>query len=360
SMAIVLVAGAVITALGLALNRPIVRGLGASRDLLPMAREYFLIAVLGSTFVAANHTLNGFAYAEGAGGIGFAALALSSSINILLDYLFVAVFSMGVAGAALATVISQAAATLFLFAYFLLPGSTLKVNLCICWEDMKEIVRVGLSASVRTFSIVALGLIVNRQAFSAAGDLGVAVASVVFRSITIVLLPAIGVNQAFLPVAAYNFGAKQYDRIISSAWQSVVYALVICFTASFFVIAYAEGLARVFNPDPQFVQTAATGFRTAFRLTPLIIFNLIGSALFQAAGNARKSLLIAISRMGFFVLPLMLILPTYLGLFGVWLAFPFGELASALFSTAVTWPKLRELTKTASTGEPVGEPVTDR
>ncbi|MFW5844334.1 MAG: MATE family efflux transporter, partial [Spirochaetota bacterium] len=130
---------------------------------------------------------------------------------------------------------------------------------------------------------------------------------------------------------------------ISAAWQSVVYALVICFTASFFVIAYAEGLARVFNPDPEFVRTAADGFRIAFRLTPLIIFNLVGSGLYQAVGDARKSLLIAVSRMGFFFLPLMLVLPAYMGLPGVWLSFPLGELASALFAAVVTWPKIREL-----------------
>ena len=353
SLAMVMTIGVSVTLLGLALNGPIVRGLGASGNLFPMAREYFLIAVLGSTFVAANHALNNFAYAEGAGSVGFIGLALSSTLNIVLDYLFVAVFSMGVGGAALATVISQGAAAIFLLGYFFLPASVLRPNICFCRDDIGEVSRVGFSASVRTLSVVLLGLVVNRQALLAAGDLGIAVASVVFRSITIVLLPAIGVNQAFLPVAAYNYGARQYNRMISAAWQSVVYALVICFTASFFVIAYAEGLARVFNPDPEFVRTAAEGFRVAFRLTPLIIFNLVGSGLFQAVGDARRSLLIAASRMGFFFLPLMLILPGYMGLPGIWLSFLLGELASALFAGLITWPKLRELGEAARRREAV-------
>lgn len=343
ALAMIVTIGATITLLGLALNGAVLRGLGASGNLFPMAREYFLVAIFGSTFVAANHALNNFAYAEGAGAIGFTGLALSSTLNIVLDYLFVVGFSMGVGGAALATVISQGAASVFLLVYFFLPGSVLQPSICFCKEDIGEVTRVGFSASVRTLSVVLLGLVVNRQALAAAGDLGIAVASVVFRSITIVLLPAIGVNQAFLPVAAYNYGARQYQRMISAAWQSVVYALVICFVSSFFVIAYAEGLARVFNPDPEFVRTAADGFRTAFRLTPLIIFNLVGSGLYQAVGDARKSLLIAVSRMGFFFLPLMLVLPTYMGLPGVWLSFPLGELASALFAAVITWPKIREL-----------------
>lgn len=343
SLALILAVGAAVTVLGLPFAEPIARGLGASPRMLGGARQYFTIVAAGATFLVANQTLNNIVYSVGAGSVGFAALGGSSMLNILLDWLFLGAFGWGVTGAALATVISQACATLGLVAFFARGRTPLTVRLGWDRADRREILRIGIVAAIRTLTVVVLGLVVNHQARRVAGDLGVAVASVVFRVVSLVVLPAIGINQAYLPIAAYNVGADNRARVLRATWQAVALALGVCFPASALVIGNASGIARLFNPDPDFVATAAVGFRTAFLLTPFLIFNLVGSALYQAVGNARRGLLISLSRMTFFIIPLLLILPGFFGLRGIWMSFPFGELGAATFAVLMVLPQLRAL-----------------
>ncbi len=335
--------GLLVTLAGLLFAEPILRVLGASADLLPLARAYFLVVVAGSGLVVANQALNNLVYSEGAGHIGFTALTLSSITNILLDLWFIGGLGWGVQGAALATVISQGLATLFLLSWFAGKRSQLQLRLCWCLPDMREILRVGISASVRTLTVVLLGVVVNLQAGRVSGDLGVAVASVVFRVVSLVVLPAFGVNQAFLPVAAFNYGARKYQRTVQAVWQALLLALVICYIATALVIRFAAPIAAVFNDDPAFLEMATRGLRLSFVLTPLIIFNLVAGGFYQALGKAGRSLLIGISRMGFFIVPLLLVLPPRLGLDGIWLSFPAGELAGAVFAVLLTLPALIRL-----------------
>jgi putative MATE family efflux protein len=305
-----------------------------------LAREYFSIVALGSLFVLLNQALNSFAYAEGNGRIGFLSLAFSSLVNIGLDWLFIFIFKWGVAGAAWATLIAQASGSILLLLYFALPGSQLSLRINIQLKVIMEILRIGVSAALRTFSVVFLGLILNRQAFATEGDLGTAVASVIFRVISLIVLPAFGINQAFLPIAAYNFGAGSYKKLVKLSYQAVGLALAVCYIFSILVSVFAVPLARAFNPDAVFVATASQGFRIAFILTPFLIFNLVGSGIFQAVGDARRSLLISVSRIAFFMIPLLLLLPRIYGIQGIWISFPLGELLSSSFAAAVALPKI--------------------
>lgn len=345
SLVLLLGSGTVVTVLGFVFASPILRVLGASAQVLPLARPYFLIILGGSGLVIANQALNNLVYAEGAGHIGFTALTLSSLTNIVLDLWFVGSLGWGIEGAALATVIAQAMATVFLLIWFAGRRSQLNLRLCWCRPDMLEILRVGISASVRALTVVVLGVVVNLQAGRVAGDIGVAVASVVFRVVSVVVLPAFGVNQAFLPVAAFNYGARSYSRTVQAVWQALLLALTISYVATALVIGLAEPIASVFNNDPGFVAMTARGLRRSFFLSPLIICNLVAGGFFQALGNARRSLLIGVSRMGFFIVPLLLVLPPRLGLDGIWLSFPIGEVAAAVFSLVIALPELRKLAR---------------
>ncbi len=344
SSAVLLLAfGAFLLAIFVPFSASWVRLLGARGDAFEYARLYFSIVALGSPFVIANQALNNLVYAEGNGLVGFLTLAFSSLMNILLDWLFIAVFGWGIAGAAWATFAAQGAGTIALIIYFLHPSSHLKLSLRSGRKYIKEILRIGSSAALRTFSVVFLGITVNLQAFTTEEDLGIAVSSVVYRVISLIVLPAFGINQAFLPIAAYNYGAGQNHRVIQVSRQAVLLALGVCYSMVAGVVASAEILAGLFNREPAFIAMASEGFRTAFLMTPLLIFNLVGSGIFQAVGNGRRSMLIAVSRILFFVLPLLIILPGFFGIRGIWYAFPAGELLSALFALSLSLPVLRSL-----------------
>jgi len=343
AISLILMIGGAIVVLGILLINPVTSALGARGAILPLAREYFRIIVLGAPLLIANQALNNMVYSEGAGAVGFSALTLSSLMNIALDWLFIGRLGMGVSGAALATVISQATATMLLITYFALPKSQLPLRICLCWDDMKETLRVGFSAAIRAITVVFLALVVNRAAFQVEGDLGIAVASVVFRVVSIVVLPAFGINQAFLPIVAFNYGAGRPDRMVRVTWQAILMALAICFTASIGVAIFSENMARVFSDDPVFLSFAARGFRRTFILTPFIIFNLVAAGLYQAVGDARRSMLISLSRMAFFFIPLLLVLPRFFGMDGIWSSFPLGEILAATFATLVALPHVRKL-----------------
>ena len=340
---LILIIGGLIMLLGILLVNPVTRVLGASGEMLPLARQYFSIIVLGAPLLIANQALNNIVYSEGAGAVGFFALAFSSLMNIALDWMFIGRLGMGIPGAAWATIISQGAATVLIIGYFASPKSQLPLRICICWDDMKETLRVGFSAAIRTTSIVFLSLVVNRAAFRAEGDVGIAVASVVFRIVSFVILPAFGINQAFLPIVAFNYGAGKFDRMVRATWQAIVMAIVVCSAVSIGIAVFSEGIARAFSEDPTFLRIAARGFRRTFILTPLIIFNLVAAGLYQAVGDARRSLLVALSRMAFFFLPLLLVLPRFFGMDGIWGSFPLGELLAAAFALLIALPHLRQL-----------------
>lgn len=340
---LVVTLGAIIVALAHAIAPAAVRGLGATEATAPMATVYFRILATAGPLVIANQALNNIVYSEGAGTIGFAALATSSVVNILLDWYFIGALGWGVAGAAAATAIAQGLATVILLGWFASGRSQLRLTIAADRHELVQIPRIGFSAAIRTITVVALGIIVNIQASRVAADAGLAVASVVFRVVSLIVLPALGINQAYLPIASFNFGARRPDRMVRATWQAFVMALTVSYTAVAAVVVFAEPLAALFNPDAAFVAATAEGFRLSFRMTPLVMANLLGSALYQATGEARRSVLIAISRLGFFILPLMLILPPIFGLRGIWLSFFFGEFASAAFSAAIAWPRIAAL-----------------
>ena len=309
------------------------------------ATDYFSIIAFGAPLIICNLALNSMVYAEGNGIVGFIALTMSSVLNIILDWLFIVIFGMEVQGAALATLIAQASGTLILIVYFMLPASHIRLNLSVRLPQVRSILKIGLSSGVRTFSIVFVGLAVNRQALLMGGELTVAVASVIFRVISLIVLPALGINQAFMPIASYNYGAQKHDRVIRTSWQAFLMTLTVCYVLVVLIMVFADGLAGVFNSDPQFMTMASSGFRVAFLMSPFIVCNLLCAGLHQAMGRPYRSLLVAISRTLFFILPLLIVLPHFFGTQGLWLAFPIGEVLSAIFAILMGIPALKQLRK---------------
>jgi Na+-driven multidrug efflux pump len=150
-------------------------------------------------------------------------------------------------------------------------------------------------------------------------------------------------SQAFMPVAAYNYGAKLYRRVVQSTWQALTISLAICYFASAIIIILSEPIVQLFNDDPVFVTVASRGTRIVHILGPFFSFSLIGPGLFQAVGDARRGLIVASSRFLLFIIPLALILPRFFGLDGIWFSPLAGELLAASFVTSLVFPRLKRL-----------------
>lgn len=146
-----------------------------------------------------------------------------------------------------------------------------------------------------------------------------------------------GIAQGYQPVAGYNYGAKNFDRVRETINKSLLYATVLAVLVFIVIMVFPRQIVRVFTSDLEIIELTPNALRIVFAITPLIAVQMIGSSFFQAIGKAGPALFLSLSKQGFFLIPLLLVLPGYLGLLGIWVSFPIAD----LLSTALTWFYLR-------------------
>jgi Na+-driven multidrug efflux pump len=146
------------------------------------------------------------------------------------------------------------------------------------------------------------------------------------------LFPIFGITQGFIPIAGYNYGAKNYERVRQSINIAVRYSILLAAVVFVLLIGFPELITKIFTTDILVLEKTPSAMRWVFASTPVVAIQLIGAAYFQAVGKATPALLLTLSRQAFFFIPLIFILPLWYGELGVWMAFP----ASDLLSTALT------------------------
>ena len=256
------------------------------------------------------------------------AMLLPSISNLLLDYLFIYQMGWGMEGAAWATTLSYCICGLYIL-YFFLSGksdlrvsiSHLKLNLTI----VKEIGSLGFVTLSRQAVVSFTVLLVNNILFSLAGPTMIAVDAIISRMLMFALFPILGITQGFVPIAGYNYGADKKDRVVLVIKKALIYASVLASFVFFMIYLFSDVIAAAFTQDQEVIKDTAEVLKWVFLSTPIVGVQLIGSAYFQAIGKAVPALLLTLTRQGFFFIPLVLILPNYWGVFGVWVAFPLAE-----------------------------------
>ena len=146
------------------------------------------------------------------------------------------------------------------------------------------------------------------------------------------LFPIFGITQGFLPIAGYNYGALHYDRVKETIYTALKYASILATVIFVLLMAFPDAITRMFTDNQAVLEQTPSAMRWVFAATPIIAIQLIGAAYFQAVGKATPALLLTLSRHGFFFIPLVLILPIYLGTTGVWMAFPISDVLSTLLT----------------------------
>ena len=170
-----------------------------------------------------------------------------------------------------------------------------------------------------------MAIIVNHTLFVYGGEHGVTVYGIINRMLMFAYFPILGITQGFLPIAGYNYGAKNYNRVKESISKSIVAAALMATLIFLVIFFFAEPIVKVFTNDADVIKTTPQALILVFSATPIIALQLIGAAYFQAAGKATPALLLTLTKQGFFLIPLVLILPNYFGILGVWIAFPIAD-----------------------------------
>ncbi|KEI81932.1 MATE family efflux transporter [Clostridium botulinum] len=292
---------------------------GATETTMPYAKEYGYTIVAGSIFTIGTAIMSNTIRAEGNSKYSMIATCIGGVINIILDPIFMFKFGMGIKGAAVATVISQLVSFIFLLRYYYSKRSYIKLAIKFFKPNFNmffEILKIGIPIFVtQVLASFALGFM-NLGA-KPYGDAAVAAMGIVFRVMSIGFYIVFGIGQGFQPVAGYNYGAKNFTRLKEAVKLSIKWSVVSGIVISILFIVFAEGCMLIFTRDREVINIGIKAFRAASLLFPLFGYVNTYAVLYQALGKALGAFILSISRQGIFYIPLMYILPKFMGLAGV-------------------------------------------
>jgi putative MATE family efflux protein len=333
------------------------RLMGASQSVLPYARDYMTIILTGVFFRTFAMSHNFLIRATGNARVPMIGMIIGAGLNIALDALFIIPLGMGVKGAAVATVLSQLVTSLYFLRYYLSGNSFLRIhlqNMIIKWNILKSILAIGVSSFARTAFQSLTVVFVNRTLLALGGDLAISSYGLIQRIMMFALMPSIVIGQGMQPILGFNYGARRYDRALRVIKIAIIAATgysIVAFCALYFA---PELFVRVFTTDSQLIVLTAHAARRIFFATYLIGFLIVGSIVFQAIGKAPQAFVTAIARPALFLLPLVLILPTYWQLDGVWLAFPITDALTSALVLVLLIPQIRTLRRHEMRQTPTG------
>lgn len=324
-------------------DTPILRLFGAQGDIMAPAQSYFGIVLTGIPCLAWAMMTNNAMRAEGKPKKSMVAMLIPAITNIILDPIMIIWLDMGLEGAAWATSISYYAAAVYTLLFYVTGKSELATfwkYLRLQWEIVREIFSIGFVTLARQGAVSLLTIVLNNALFQYGSELSVAVYGVINRVMMFANFPVLGVTQGFLPIAGYNYGAAYWQRVKDTIRIAIVAGTGIAFIIFIGVMAFAHPLVALFTQDPQLLRDGPIALRIVFLATPLITAQLIGSAYFQAVGKPIPALFLTLTKQGFFLVPLILVLPLFFQLEGIWYAFPVADILAA----AVTlWALRREV-----------------
>ncbi len=325
----------ILVIVGLVFAEPALNLFGADDSIIESAKIYYSILMYGVIFLALVMTGNPVIRAEGKPRFAMITMIIPALSNIILDYLFIVLFDFGITGAAWATSFSYFMSFLFIFWFFISKRSELKIKakyFVLNWSIVKEIGSLGGVTLARQGIISLLSIVLNQSLLLYGGGTSLTVYGIISRMLMFALFPVMGIAQGFMPIAGYNYGAKKFPRLKETINKSILYATAVALVVFIIIMIFPDYIVRVFTADPKILSQTPNALRIVFAITPLIAIQLIGSGYFQSIGKARPALLLTLSKQGFFLIPLILILPPYYGLLGVWIAFPIADLLSTLIT----------------------------
>ena len=330
--------------LGLIFEDRLIYFFGADTSFEELALTYYRIVMLGIVMLAMCMMGNNVIRAEGKPKFAMYAMMLPAVGNILMDWVLIKVFDMGMEGAAWATFISYAICFVFILWFFVVK-SELRLKWSSFFLDrsiVKEINALSMVTLARQGTIAVLTILLNNVLITYGDAIDVASYGVISRMLMFALFPIIGVNQGFLPIAGYNYGAGKFDRVREAIMTSIKGSGVIALIVFALIMLFPEQIVSVFISqsddldaatlanNAELLERTPGALRYVFLITPLIVVQLIGSSYFQAIGKAVPALLLSLTKQGFFLIPLILILPTYMGVEGVWVSFPIADFLSTV------------------------------
>lgn len=313
---------------------PLMRAFGATDRILPYALQYTSITTLGAPFLIGTNVLSNMIRADGSPKYSMACMLVGAAMNTILDPIFIFIFGMGVAGAAWATVIGQVGSfvvgAIYLknFKHVQLERKDFRFSL----YQTLETAAIGISASINQCAILVVQIVLNNSLvyygqFSVYGqDIPLAACGIVMKVNSILMAVIIGISQGTQPIVGFNYGAKSYERVHQTLRLSLSYGLAVSIIGwACFQLFTAPILSLFGTGDPLYFEFAIHFMKIFLSLTCVISIQIISSGYFSAVGKPLKGMVLSLTRQVLFFIPLVLILPHFLGLDGIMYSAPVAD-----------------------------------
>lgn len=327
---------------------PILNIFGASKNTLPYAKEYLSIIAYGFPFQMIGFGMNNFIRASGSPLTAMFSMIIGAVSNIILDYLFLGILNVGIGGAAYATIISQGIASTWVLVYFFKNKGSIKLkieNLKLSIKRVFHIFQIGFPQFSMQIASIFVIVAFNRSLGKYGGDNAISVFGIINSGFIMSTMPIFGITQGAQPIIGYNFGARKYSRVKKSLKLSIIVASIFS-TASFLLFQlFPKEIASFFTDSKEILEMAIPAIRKGFLLFPIVGFQIVSSSYFQSTGKPKKAFILSMSRQVIVLIPLILILPIFLGLDGIWYAPPSSDLISGLLTSYILYKDIQTLDK---------------
>lgn len=341
--------GGALMVFGLLFLDPILFLFGATDNTILYAREYMQIILAGNiithVYLGLNNIMRSSGYPQKAMYTTFIAVV----INAVLDMIFIFEFGWGIRGAAIATIIAQTVALVWVCAHFYSKSSFLRFKrgiYALKKQIVSGILSIGMSPFILNLCACLVVILFNKALLAYGTDLAIGAFGITNSIVMFFIMVVFGIVQGMQPIAGYNFGAKQFDRVIKVLKQTIIAAT--CVTTFAFIVGelFPYELARLFSQKDsvgdnnvmltkQQIDYAVTGLRITLAAFPVIGISMVTANFFQSIGKAKQAIFLSTTRQLVFLVPLILILPGIFGLTGIWLSIPISDFISTVMAVVL-------------------------
>lgn len=343
-----IISGISFAAIVLAFLDPLLIFFGASENTLPYARDFMHIILLGNVITHIYLGLNAVLRSAGKPEKSMYATLMAVGINLILNPLFIFGFNWGIKGSAFATVISQTIMLIWQISLFQKKDSFLrftKDGFKLRLKIVKDMLAIGMSPFLMNAAGSVIVILLNQALIRTGGDLAVGAYGIVNRIAFLFVMIVMGLNQGMQPIAGYNFGAKNYARVTEVLNKTMLYATIVMIVGFAIVELFPKAVASIFTNDKELIDIAVNGLRITFMFYPIIGFQMVTTNFFQSIGMSGKSIFLSLTRQLIFLIPMLLILPRFFGVNGVWFSMPIADFLSCIISAIMLIAQFKQFKK---------------
>ena len=333
--------GVAFTAIVMAFLDPILYFFGGSDETVGYARDYMYIILLGNTITHLYLGLNAVLRSSGHPQKAMYATIATVIINTILDPVFIYGFGWGIRGAAIATIVAQIISLMWQLWIFSSKEELLHFHRGIFRLKRKIVfdsLAIGMSPFLMNMAACFIVILINQGLKKYGGDLAIGAFGIVNRLVFIIVMIVMGLNQGMQPIAGYNFGAKQYERVTKTLKLTIIYVTGVTTFGFIIGMLFSDTVVGIFTSDAELIELSAKGLRIVVMFFPIIGFQMVTANFFQSIGMASKAIFLSLTRQMVVLLPCLLILPRFFGAAGVWYSMPISDLlASLIAGTMLVW-----------------------